>query len=203
MHVWAHFRTITKHRHTVMGLCFRIGLYRQGLLHDLSKYSFTEFSKGCIYYQGNRSPNNYEREVTGISLSWLHHKGRNRHHFEYWLDYDLHNHGTVTGMQMPRRYVAEMFCDRVAASRIYEKKDYSEASPIRFFYKGDGRFLMHDGTRREIGCLLTMLCLRGEKETVSYIRNHYLKGEPIPEGYTEYLNLQEFNSRLERNEVSL
>ena len=62
--------------------CFKIGLYKQGLTHDLSKYSPTEFLVGYKYYQGNRSPNNAEREETGVSKAWLHHKGRNRHHFE-------------------------------------------------------------------------------------------------------------------------
>ena len=28
--------------------CFRVGLFRQGLLHDLSKYSPVEFLVGCI-----------------------------------------------------------------------------------------------------------------------------------------------------------
>ena len=82
MHIWGHFKTITKHKLMVMKYCFRIGLYRQGLLHDLSKYSWTEFSVGCKYYQGNRSPNNAEREDTGLSTSWIHHYGRNKHHFE-------------------------------------------------------------------------------------------------------------------------
>ena len=73
-HPWLHFRTITRHKLLVMKYCFRIGLYKQGLLHDLSKYSPTEFLVGCKYYQGTRSPNNAEREATGVSRSWLHHK---------------------------------------------------------------------------------------------------------------------------------
>ena len=82
MKAWEHFKTITTHKLLVMKYCFRIGLYRQGLCHDLSKYSWTEFRVGIRYYQGNRSPNNAEREDTGLSTSWLHHKGRNKHHFE-------------------------------------------------------------------------------------------------------------------------
>ena len=81
MHPWLHLKTITRHKLLVMHYCFRIGLYKQGLLHDLSKYSPVEFLVGCKYYQGDRSPNNAEREETGLSLSWLHHKGRNRHHY--------------------------------------------------------------------------------------------------------------------------
>lgn len=85
MHVLAHFKTITYHKYLVMKGCFAVGLYRQGLLHDMSKYSPTEFLVGAIYYQGDRSPNNAEREYRGYSSSWLHHKGRNKHHYEYWV----------------------------------------------------------------------------------------------------------------------
>ena len=105
-HPWLHFRTITRHKLLVMRYCFRIGLYKQGLLHDLSKYSPTEFLVGCKYYQGTRSPNNAEREATGVSMSWLHHKGRNRHHFEHWVDYSLDGEHVIMGARMPRKYVA-------------------------------------------------------------------------------------------------
>ena len=84
---WSHFKTITHHKILVAKGCFRIGLYRQGLLHDLSKYSPTEFRVGAKYYQGTRSPNNAEREEIGYSTAWMHHKGRHKHHYEYWKDY--------------------------------------------------------------------------------------------------------------------
>ena len=86
MNALRHFGTITKHKLLVMKACFQVGLYRQGLLHDLSKYGWTEFRVGCRYYQGTRSPNNAEREEKGYSSAWLHHKGRNKHHYEYWID---------------------------------------------------------------------------------------------------------------------
>ena len=79
MKAFAHFCTITKHKKLVLKECFRVGLYKQGLLHDMSKYSWTEFRVGCRYYQGTRSPNNAEREEKGYSSAWLHHKGRNKH----------------------------------------------------------------------------------------------------------------------------
>ena len=179
-----------------MAMCFRIGLYRQGLLHDLSKYSWVEFSRGCRYYQGYRSPNNYERELIGYSVSWLHHKGRNRHHFEYWLDYNEHKSGTVRGMPMPRRYIAEMFCDRVAACKTYQKEEYTDYSPVRYFYKGAGKYLMHPDTRRDLGFLLLMLGNEGERATERYIRHEYLKGTPIPEDYTEYEDLEALNAAI-------
>ncbi|MDD7409227.1 MAG: DUF5662 family protein [Anaerovoracaceae bacterium] len=203
MHIWGHFKTITRHRHMVMKLCFKAGLYRQGLAHDLSKYSITEFSKGIRYYQGVRSPNNYEREVTGISLSWLHHKGRNKHHFEYWLDYDIKDPGRMTGMLMPRKYVAEMFCDRIAACRVYEKDAYTPASPARFFYRSSGRFMMNDVTRRELGYLLTMLSVKGVDESLRYVKHEFLKGTEIPDDYVECENLRDFDERYEAGELGI
>ncbi|MDE6031823.1 MAG: catalase, partial [Oscillospiraceae bacterium] len=113
-----HFRTITRHRHKVIAHCAKAGIFWQGLLHDLSKYSPTEFWQGVKYYQGTRSPNEGEREAYGYSLAWMHHKGRNKHHFEYWTDYYPPTK-TVQPVKMPLRYVAEMFCDRVAASKVY------------------------------------------------------------------------------------
>ena len=138
-----------------------------------------------------------------MSLSWLHHKGRNRHHFEYWLDYDAEKPGHVTGMRMPRRYVAEMFCDRIAACTVYEKENYTAASPAEFFYRSNGRMLMHEETRKELGYLLTFLAVRGEEEALSYIRRRYLKGAAVPESYRECENLEDFRRNLETGEVLL
>ena len=97
MNAWRHFKTITYHRWLVCRGCFRVGLYWQGLTHDLSKYSPAEFAVGIRYYQGNRSPNGAEREDKGYSEAWMHHKGRNRHHFEFWTDY---GEGGIVGIEM-------------------------------------------------------------------------------------------------------
>ena len=112
--------------------CFRLGLYRQGLLHDMSKYSLVEFLPGIKYYQGNRSPNEAERTEKGYSAAWLHHKGRNKHHMEYWIDYPG-NGKAMEGVEMPLCYVAEMFCDRVAASKTYLKDQYHDGSPWEYY----------------------------------------------------------------------
>ena len=65
---WHHFLTITHHKLVVMEGCFKVGLFKQGLLHDLSKYSWEEFRTGVKYYQGTRSPNAAEKEEKGIFL---------------------------------------------------------------------------------------------------------------------------------------
>ena len=83
---FGHLKTVTKHRRMVRKLCFKCGLYWQGLTHDLSKYSPTEFWNGVKFYTGTKSPHLGEREKYGYSKAWLHHKGRNKHHAEYWQD---------------------------------------------------------------------------------------------------------------------
>ena len=117
-HPIKHFVTITKHRHKVISHCAKAGILYRGLLHDLSKYMPSEFICGAKYYAGDRSPNVTERQKYGYSKAWLHHKGRNRHHFEYWNDYNIKTH-KVEPVKMPLVFVIEMFCDRVAASKIY------------------------------------------------------------------------------------
>ena len=170
-----HLRTITAHKLRVMKYCFRVGLYRQGLLHDLSKYSWTEFRVGCRYYQGNRSPNNAEREDRGYSSAWLHHKGRNKHHYEYWIDYSLDGSGSLTGMKMPVRYVVEMFMDRIAASRVYMGDSYTDSAPLNYYLQGKAGSLMHRETRELLERLLFMLAEQGEDSAFRYIRREVLR----------------------------
>ncbi len=144
--------------------CKKAGIFWQGLRHDLSKYSPTEFWQGVKYYQnGERSPNEAEREDRGYSLAWMHHKGRNRHHFEYWTDYNpMTKH--VEPVRMPTRYLAEMFCDRVAASKIYKKEQYDETCPLQYFQNSTARKLgaLHPETEAELMELLELLAQQGE-----------------------------------------
>ena len=172
MHPIAHFKTITRHRHLVCRYCLRVGLVWQGLTHDLSKYSPTEFWRGAKYYQGYRSPNDAERKATGVSLAWLHHKGRNRHHYEYWIDYVFHPDGSVGygGNRMPLRYVAEMFCDRVAASRIYQGEAYTDASAWEYYARSKDLLMIHPESRAELEKMLLTLRDEGEDAAFAYVR---------------------------------
>ena len=174
MKAWKHFCTITYHKFLVMKGCFRVGLYRQGLLHDLSKYSPTEFRVGAKYYQGTRSPNNAEREEIGYSSAWLHHKGRNKHHFEYWIDYSTGIEGTLVGMKMPDCYIVEMFMDRIAASKVYQKEKYTDRSPLEYYERSKTKITLHEHTRELLEKLLQMLAEKGEDETFAYIKREVL-----------------------------
>lgn len=175
MQAWKHFKTISKHKYLVMKGCFAVGLYRQGLLHDLSKYMPSEFFVGAKYYQGNQSPNNAEREAKGYSSSWLHHKGRNKHHFEYWIDYSGKKvDEAMQPAKMPNRYIVEMFIDRVAASKVYNGMFYTDWDAWHYYKKGNTAQFLHPYTKRVLEKLLYMNGKYGEEATYLYIRKHVL-----------------------------
>lgn len=177
--ILGHFKTITTHKLVVMKECFKIGLYKQGLLHDMSKYGPVEFIQGCKNYQGTASPHLKEREKKGYSSAWLHHKGRNKHHFEYWIDYGNQPCETViTGMQMPRKYVAEMVMDRICAAKVYNGSSYHDGQPLEYYMKSkDKMWFIHKVTKAQLELLLTMLAEKGERKTLSYIKHVFLRGK--------------------------
>lgn len=172
-----HFKTITYHRYLVRNYCFRVGLYKQGLLHDLSKYSPSEFWIGVHYYQGGkRSPNAAEREEKGYSLAWMHHKGRNKHHYEYWND--VGKDKVIAGVKMPLKYAVEMFMDRIAACKVYKGRDYTDWTPWEYYVRTKDYILIHPETRALLEKLLKMLAKRGEDYTFRYIKKVLLpKGD--------------------------
>ena len=174
MKAWKHFRTITYHKYLVMKGCFAVGLYKQGLLHDMSKYSPVEFLVGAKYYQGTQSPNNAERKAKGYSSAWLHHKGRNKHHLEYWIDYSTGEESNMVGMKMPVNYVMEMVMDRIAASKVYMGEKYTDQAPLAYYERSKDHYIMHEETRALLVQMLTMLAEKGEAETFQYIKKNVL-----------------------------
>ena len=174
MNALGHFKTITHHKLLVMQYCFRVGLIRQGLMHDMSKYSPTEFRVGAKYYSGTRSPNAAEREELGYSTAWLHHKGRNKHHLEYWIDYGGRDM-VLMGHPMPTRYMVELCLDRIAACRVYHGKNYTDRDPLDYLEHSRDSRMMHPQTQAQVVEILNMLAEKGEKETLRYIRTVVLK----------------------------
>lgn len=125
---WLHLRKIQTHRKWVRHYCFGIGFYKQGLLHDLSKYSPTEFFESVKYYQGTSSPIDASKAENGYSMAWFHHRGRNLHHHVMWIDNFDETGGTP--ILMPYKYFAEMICDYLAAGRAYKGKDFTFKSEL-------------------------------------------------------------------------
>ena len=175
-----HLGTILHHKNLVRHYLFRAGLYKQGIMHDWSKYSPVEFFAGVRYYQGGvKSPNHKEKREKGYSSAWLHHKGRNRHHYEYWIDFTTTPNDGLQGMKMPDRYIVEMFCDRIAASKNYNRDTYDDTFPLRYYEKNQSYYVMHPHTKELLEKLLHMLADEGEDAAFRYIRNELdLKHSP-------------------------
>ena len=167
-----HISTVSHHRKEVRKNCFKCGLYKQGLLHDLSKYSPSEFIPSVKYYQGYRSPYMKEKELYGFSKGWLHHKGRNKHHWEYW--YDLVD-GIWQAVEMPLPYFVEMVCDRVAACKIYEGNKYTKESALNYFLARPEKQFMHPNTRAKLEKVLRNIATNGEDVVFNQLKEELKK----------------------------
>lgn len=165
-----HLHTINRHRRIVRHYCFKVGLFYQGLVHDLSKYSPTEFLVGVKYFQGNKSPNAAERIDTGLSQAWIHHKGRNMHHYEYWTDFSLETNNILDPVPMPTKYFVESVMDRIAACKVYRGKEYTDSAPYEYFALREDRRYMHETTYKMFEEVLSLLRDKGEKETIKYLK---------------------------------
>jgi len=167
-----HLHTINRHRYLVMKMCFKCGMYYQGLTHDLSKYSFQEFWPSVRYYQGYRSPITKEKLTIGYSECWLHHKGRNKHHYEYWIDRHPKSEEMFV-IRMPFRYMLESVIDRISASKVYNKDKYTENEPYEFFINSRDCACMNKQTAEDISKLLLYLKENGEKKALTYYKSLY------------------------------
>lgn len=175
---WRHFKTITHHKVLVCKHCFKVGLYWQGLVHDMSKYSPTEFRVGVKYFQGDRSPNTAERNDIGYSTAWLHHKGRNKHHYEYWIDMIGNRNANFEGKPMPTRYIVEMVCDRLAACKVYQGENFRQESALEYFkleQSAEGEILIHPDTKRQLERYLSWIAEMGEDAAFAKIKNEVVK----------------------------
>ena len=162
-----HISLVLKHKHQVFKNCKKCGIIWQGLIHDFSKFSPTELFESVKYFQGNRSPIPAARRDTGMSYAWLHHKGRNKHHIEYWLDGDCEVQPI-----MPYKYAVECICDKIAATKIYNGKEYSEDKPLSHWQRYGNRVKGNPKTMAFIEKVFQDLKAHGEK----YVLNkHYMR----------------------------
>ena len=172
-----HTKLVLTHKWYVFIYCTKIGLPWRGLVHDMSKFSPTEFCESVKYYDGKISPITVCKGKNGYSEAWLHHKGRNKHHNEYWIDYDIEGDDILTGMKMPINYTVEMFLDRIAASKNYQKEKYTDSSPLEYYENSKKFCILHKETRERLEYLLNMLKNDGEEKTLKYIKDVILKNK--------------------------
>lgn len=163
MHFIGHFKTITKHKLLVAKGCFKLGLYYQGIMHDMSKYSPTEFLVGVKYYQGTASPNNAERMEKGISTAWLHHKGRNKHHFEYWIDINAKEKTPI----IPYKYTVEMICDNITSGMTYNSKNWVPSDCLKYFEKRTDLEWMNESIKEILIEVYNSLITNGLDKTIN------------------------------------
>jgi hypothetical protein len=158
-----HFNLITHHRWIVFKLCCKIGEPWRGFLHDLSKYSPTEFWESAKYYVGNHSPITESRKDKGYSEAWLHHKGRNKHHSQYWVDI---NAPEVTPV-IPYKYAAEMICDKLAAGIIYQGKEWTKESELSYWEDEREKIEINSKTKDFITAVMTEVAEQGIDKTLT------------------------------------
>lgn len=145
---WKHFKTIMKHKYYVFIECCKMGIPLQGLLHDLSKFSPAEFLPSARYFQGDRSPIDAEVDKIGYSYAWRHHKGRNKHHWQWYIGFG--DGGTLIPAPMPDKYIKEMYCDLVGAGKTYG----GEANPTKYYIQHKQRWVLHPETKKKFEQLL-------------------------------------------------
>lgn len=152
-----HFCLITKHKWVVFKLCCKIGMPIRGLLHDLSKYSPTEFFESIKYFDGKKSPITVCKQKNIYSEAWLHHKGRNRHHSQYWVDFAILPYVPV----IPYKYTAEMICDRIAAGIVYNGKGWKQTNPLEYWNKEKPKLIINDKIANMLTEVFTQISEKG------------------------------------------
>lgn len=162
-----HLSVVFRHKWRVLINCAKCGIIWRGVVHDLSKFTPTELFESVKYFKGNRSPIGACREDIGYSRAWLHHKGRNKHHIEYWLDPEC----DITPM-MPYKYAVECICDKLAATRVYSGKNYSNHLPLKHWLKHGSKVNGNPTTMR----FIEEVFIDVEKHGESFVLNRrYMK----------------------------
>lgn len=162
---FGHLHTVNKHRFIVFKLCCRAGIPWRGFVHDLSKYSITEFSESIKYYSGKHSPIRDCKQKNGYSKAWLHHKGRNKHHYEYWYDYAAPEPTPV----IPYKYVVESICDTLAAGIVYNGKDWTNNTQLEYWNKvlAKGQVKINKKIENFYTDIYTQVSEKGIKEVIT------------------------------------
>ena len=166
-----HLGTVIKHKAVVFKLCCKCGIFWQGLWHDMSKFSITEFNESVKYFtDGKSSPLNNSRKQNGYSLAWLHHKGRNKHHVEFWYD-EINDTQAI----MPYKYAVESLCDKIASTKTYRKKDYTAQDVLDYWNKEKQVQQMNSKIKEFFNTVLTDLVNLGEKHVLNkkYLKQQY------------------------------
>lgn len=169
-----HIKLVLRHKWWVFKFCCKIGLPWRGFMHDWSKFSITEFGESVKYYVGTHSPIVESRSVNGYSYAWIHHVSKNKHHFQYWVDFTSKG---IIPVMMPYKYVAEMICDRLAAGKIYAGKNWTQEEPLNYYMKERKNAIIHESVDKILIDFFTQIKDNGINKTLKRqnIKNLYKK----------------------------
>jgi hypothetical protein len=121
-----HIYYLMRHKYFVFVECFKMGLFWQGITHDLSKLSPTELGPYSRMFYTDKKPirdktGYYKPYDTGneeFELAWLNHTRKNKHHWQFWvLPHDRNDEGCEKIFDMPEKYALEMIADWMGAAK--------------------------------------------------------------------------------------
>ena len=195
-----HLHTVLKHKYLVFIHACKCGIPLQGLLHDLSKFTPSEFNKSVKYYNGHFSPIVNERKNEGMYSSvFTHHTNHNKHHYEYWIS---EFNGDFVLPIIPYKYSIEYVCDMIAASKTYLGKDYNANEPLKFFLSRCDHYLMHSMNKKFIYLLLKEYSLNGfkalKKRKTQELYNSLKKEYP----FNEYIHCYSLNNKFIKEDIT-
>lgn len=158
--IWIHLKTIFKHKYWVFKYCRMCGITWQGIIHDLSKFSPSEFLTNIKYVEEGISPIDIQKREIGFSFAWQHHKGHNPHHYEFWMD-KFDDGCYVT--RMPFKYATEMLCDMLAANKAYLGKNATYQGELKWWNNQKNIRKMHPDNTLYLSTVINALATEEEK----------------------------------------
>ena len=158
-----HIKTVTKHKWIVFKLACKAGIHWRGFWHDFSKFSPTEFGESIKYYVGVHSPITEAKKDKGYSDAWLHHKGRNKHHLEYWIDFDAKPVVPV----IPYKYAVEKVCDDLSAGMVYNGKNWKQDTQYNYYMLQREKVLVHPKIDNFLTEVFLQVKENGVKQTIT------------------------------------
>lgn len=158
-----HLHLVNRHRFLVFKLSIKAGIPFRGFIHDLSKYSPIEFFESVKYFNGQKSPISFAKKENGYSKAWLHHKGRNKHHFEYWYDPCAPQKTPI----IPYKYTVEMICDTLAAGMIYKGKEWYPGYQLEYFEKRKDKEFINEDIQKVLQEVYKQVNKKGINKTIN------------------------------------
>ena len=158
-----HLHTVNKHRFLVFKLSIKAGIPFRGLIHDLSKYSPCEFFESVKYYSGDKSPIRNAKLDIGYSKAWIHHKGRNKHHFEYWYD----KNAPIQAPIIPYKYAVEMVCDTLAAGLTYQGKNWTKEYQLSYYNNRTDKTMINESIQKFLKEVYEEIARNGIDKTIN------------------------------------